>query len=141
MTSSLHIKRKAEADLQTPPAKQLRRNDVGKYPPAVIGRISQEGSLNYIIHNHPHLYVDPIAWTFSDHLKELDCSFVKMNDDLPQQPRSSCDTDNTPSRTIGSELSSDAQYVRWALGEFSTFSDKGKLLQEILRAYDLQPAT
>lgn len=146
MDSSLHAKRKAEGSPETHPARRSRLNSVDKALPSVIGRIAEEGSLNFIIRNNDprRLYVKPMAWT-SDHLRLLDCKFefkdaqLETEDEPSRQDLPPHVQIDAPGQIIHSKSSKEAYSVKSALIRKTLLRTKKSTLWEILDAYNFRP--
>lgn len=138
MASLLHTKRKAEDDLQTRSVQRSHRDRVDQ--PSVVGRIAEEGSLNFIIRNNDprSLYVRPIAWT-SKHLQLLECRFDFENAYLKKKSSTIGRKDSSSSHARRSELSHDAVRVKKHLSRRSLRGSKKFTVQDILDAYDIRP--
>lgn len=141
MASLLHTKRKAEDNVQTRPAQRLRQDVVDQ--PSVVGRIAEEGSLNFIIRNNEprRLYVRPIAWT-SDHLQLLECKFVFKKGILDRERKQASTIsgkDSSSSKARRSELSRDAIEMKEHLPHRSLPGFKKSLVRNILEAYNIHP--
>lgn len=141
MAPLLHTKRKAEDDLQAHLAQRSHRDCVDQ--PSVVGRIAEEGSLNFIIRNNDprRLYVRPIAWT-SEHLQLLDCKFVFENVILDREVKQASTIggkDSSSSQPMRLGLSPYANHVKTNLLERTEPEIKTCLCQSILEAYNIHP--